>query len=201
MNPTAAIAVELRSALAGRPNVGDWDVMFPWLTIDDTGFPHGCLLSRAELDADRDRVHAVLASPATISNLRRHPQATLVGIDKHAATYAKLTVARTLTTGPGPLAARVPLVDRLPDQSSGGLRPQAVIIGEVARSSFPARTLARCSSISPTVAMPPPTSRSRICSKVARSSSLPALPVMGKYASAVTSTSPSARKCRGSVRP
>ena len=38
-NPTAAIPVELRSALAGRPTVGDWDVMFPWLTIDDAGFP------------------------------------------------------------------------------------------------------------------------------------------------------------------
>ncbi|MDT7630568.1 MAG: hypothetical protein QOI50_2498, partial [Pseudonocardiales bacterium] len=46
-NPTAAIPVELRSALAGRPTVGDWDVMFPWLTIDDAGFPHVCLLSRA----------------------------------------------------------------------------------------------------------------------------------------------------------
>ncbi|MDT7693735.1 MAG: hypothetical protein QOI75_3102 [Pseudonocardiales bacterium] len=98
-NPTAAIPVELRSALAGRPTVGDWDVMFPWLTIDDAGFPHVCLLSRAELDADRDRVHAVLASPTTISNLRRHPQATLVAIDEHAATYAKLTVARGITDG------------------------------------------------------------------------------------------------------
>jgi hypothetical protein len=99
MNPTAAIPIELRTALAGRPTVGEWDVMFGWLTIDDAGFPHVCLLSRAELDADRDRVHAVLASPTTISNLRRRPQATLVAVDEHAATYAKLTVDRILTDG------------------------------------------------------------------------------------------------------
>lgn len=97
MNPASAIPVRLRSALAGRPTAGEWDVMFPWLTVDDAGFPHVCLLSRAELDAGQNLVHAILASPTSIANLRRSGQATLVAIDEHAATYAKLAVARTLT--------------------------------------------------------------------------------------------------------
>ena len=82
-----------------------------------------------------------------------------------------------------------------------GLRPHAVIIGEVATSSTFAARLARCRSISSAVASPASSSRPRICSTVARSRSAQAGPVIGKYASAETSTRPGARSRRGWLRP
>ncbi len=66
--------------------------------------------------------------------------------------------------GPTGRAGRVRGVSR-----SAGWRPHAEIIGEVAKSSPPASTAARCRSISSSVASPSATSRSRICSTVARS--------------------------------
>lgn len=81
---------EVRAAIDGRPTIGEWDVMLPLLTVDDSGFPHVCLLSRAELDADAEQVYAVLASPTTIGNVRRDGMATLVVVDKDAAVYCKL---------------------------------------------------------------------------------------------------------------
>jgi len=82
-----------------------------------------------------------------------------------------------------------------------GLRPHAVIIGEVATSNAPAARSARCRSISSAVASPASSSRPRICSTVARSRSAHAGPVIGKYASAETPTRPAARSRRGRVRP
>ena len=62
-----------------------------------------------------------------------------------------------------------------------GLRPQAEIMGEVARSgTWPVAMLSRCWSISAAVAIPAPMSRSRICSTVARSSVVHAGAVIGK---------------------
>jgi Cupin domain len=62
-----------------------------------------------------------------------------------------------------------------------GVRPRAEIRGAVARSGTrPAAMLARCSSISVSVASPAPTSRSRICSTVVRSSTAQAGEVIGK---------------------
>lgn len=87
------VPVEVLEALAGRPMVGEWDVMLPLLTVDDGGFPHVCLLSRAELDADDQHVYAVLASPTTIANVRRDGRATLVVVGEDAAVYCKLRAA------------------------------------------------------------------------------------------------------------
>lgn len=47
------IPPEVVTALAGQPVVGSWKSMFPLLTVDGSGFPHVCLLSRAELRADQ----------------------------------------------------------------------------------------------------------------------------------------------------
>ncbi|WP_051178468.1 hypothetical protein [Nocardia concava] len=91
------VPAEVRTALAGRPEVGAWDPMFPLLTVDTTGFPHVCLLGRAELSTDADHVYAVLASPTTVGNLKRTGLATLIVIGATAAAYCKLTA------GPGQL--------------------------------------------------------------------------------------------------
>jgi hypothetical protein len=86
---------EIVPALAGSPEVGSWEPMFPLLTVDEPGFPHVCLLSRAELDSDATSVYAALASPTTVKNLTRRPTATLMVIVDDSAYYLKLRVVRT----------------------------------------------------------------------------------------------------------
>jgi hypothetical protein len=85
--------------LAGRPVAGTWEPMFPLLTVDDSGFPHVCLLSRAELAADNRRVYAVLTSRNTIANLNRDGQATLFAVGADTAVYVKLIVRESLSDG------------------------------------------------------------------------------------------------------
>ena len=87
---------EMVAMLAGRPTAGTWEPMFPLLTVDDSGFPHVCLLSRAELAADNRRVYAVLASRNTIANLSRDGRATLVAVGADTAVYVKLTVSESI---------------------------------------------------------------------------------------------------------
>jgi hypothetical protein len=91
----STVPPEVMAALAGSPEVGTWEPMFPLLTIDEAGFPHVCLLSRAELHADASHVYAALASPTTVSNLSRRPAATLVVIVDDSANYLKLRVVHT----------------------------------------------------------------------------------------------------------
>jgi hypothetical protein len=83
---------EIVAALAGSPEVGAWEPLFPLLTVDEPGFPHVCLLSRAELDSDASHVYAALASPTTVNNLTHRPTATLVVIADDSAYYLKLRV-------------------------------------------------------------------------------------------------------------
>lgn len=87
---------EVRAAVAGSPWPSSWEDMLPLLTVDEHGYPHVCLLSRAELDADGEYVYAVVAGPGTCANLLRTGQATLVVIDEGHAVYVKLDVADVL---------------------------------------------------------------------------------------------------------
>ncbi len=87
---------EVVAMLAGSPAPGAWEPMFPLLTVDDAGFPHMCLLSRAELDADGRRVYAVLASRNTIANVRRDGKAAVVAVGADTAVYIKLSVTESI---------------------------------------------------------------------------------------------------------
>jgi hypothetical protein len=87
---TMTVPAEIVAALAGSPEVGSWEPMFPLLTVDESSFPHVCLLSRAELHADARHVYAVLASPTTLGNLNRRPAATLIVIGEDSAHYLKV---------------------------------------------------------------------------------------------------------------
>lgn len=87
------VPAEVRWALNGTPRVGAWNDMIPFLTVDEHGYPHVCLLSRAELSTDEDHVYAVVASPTSIANLTRSGQSTLVVITDAAALYVKLDAA------------------------------------------------------------------------------------------------------------
>lgn len=87
---TEAVPVAVVDALSGYPEVGVAEVMMPLLTVDSDGYPHVCLLSRAELDADVARVFAVVTSPTTRANILRDRRATLVVFTESAAYYCKL---------------------------------------------------------------------------------------------------------------
>jgi hypothetical protein len=87
------IPTSIVDALIGYPEVGVSDVMIPLLTVDETGYPHVCLLSRAELDADTNHIYAVVASPVSKSNILRDRRATLIVFTVRAAYYSKLDAA------------------------------------------------------------------------------------------------------------
>lgn len=98
---------EIVAALTGRPEIGSWEPMFPLLTIDDAGFPHVCMLSRAELEADENYIYAALASQTTVSNVSRRPAATLVVIGDDSAYYAKLAAVHASASVPAAVAFEV----------------------------------------------------------------------------------------------
>lgn len=91
---------ELASLLAGRPDTGAAEQAFPFLTVDEAGFPHVALLSRAELDVtpDGSDVLAVIASSRTRANLTRYGHAGLIAIAGTTAHYVKLRVLHAIDT-------------------------------------------------------------------------------------------------------
>lgn len=94
------VPAELAVLLAGRPQAGESEQAFPFLTVDEAGFPHVALLSRAEVDVmpDGSCVLAVLASRRTRANLTRSGRAGLIAISGTTAHYAKLRVLSVIET-------------------------------------------------------------------------------------------------------
>jgi hypothetical protein len=117
---------EVVAALAGWPEVGSWEPMFPLLTVDDSGFPHVCLLSRAELQADAHYVYAVLASPTTVRNLSRRPAATLVVLVADSAHYLKATAVHVGQSAPAGVVLQVITPAR--DSLAIPLRPPGYLV-------------------------------------------------------------------------
>jgi hypothetical protein len=73
---------ELAAAVRGAPQAGGWDQIFTVAVVDDDGFPHTCLLSRASLGVDGTTLRMVLASASrTLAYLRRRPRATVAFIE------------------------------------------------------------------------------------------------------------------------
>jgi hypothetical protein len=92
--PEAALAI-LRTR--PRPDAA-FDQAVPLLTVDEAGFPHVALLSRAQLRAGRDPAELLAAvwGPGTRANLLARGRATVVLVSGQAAFYLKLTVVRTV---------------------------------------------------------------------------------------------------------
>ncbi len=92
----------LTRLLTGHPVPGNREQAFSFLTVDEAGFPHVALLSRAEVDVSMDgaEVLAVVASPGTRANLERDGKAGLIAVDGTTAHYAKLRVTRAIDAGP-----------------------------------------------------------------------------------------------------
>lgn len=96
-----SIPAELVGLLSGRPDVGRREQAFPFLTVDENGFPHVALLSRAEIEVSTDtaEILAVVTSVRTRANLRQDGRAGLIAVNGTVASYAKLRVARMLDAG------------------------------------------------------------------------------------------------------
>ena len=89
---------QLAELLAGSPGVGQHEQAFPFLTVDEHGFPHVALLSRSELDVSPDagEVLAAIYSTHTRANLGRDGRAGLIAVGADTAYYAKLRLTRTM---------------------------------------------------------------------------------------------------------
>lgn len=94
------LPTEVCDELRGLPQVGAADEpAYLFLTTDDDGSPHVCLLSRAQLAADADTVRAVIYSAGTKANLDRTGLACLVLVVGGVAHYCTLAVGRRVVAG------------------------------------------------------------------------------------------------------
>jgi hypothetical protein len=92
--PEAALAV----LAPGPDRHGSFDQAIPLLTVDNDGFPHVALLSRAQLrDGGTARdLHAVVWAGTTSANLAATRRATVILVGGQVAWYLKLTVVRAV---------------------------------------------------------------------------------------------------------
>lgn len=90
---------DLGRLLRGFPGTDADEQAFPFLTVDENGFPHPALLSRAELEPGADGLLAVIGSPNTRANLERDGRATLIAVHGTVAHYAKLLMVRSVAAG------------------------------------------------------------------------------------------------------
>lgn len=101
------LSPEVLDFFRDRPIVGSREQVVPLLTVDGDGLPHACLLSRAQLRAAGDEIHAVVASPQTKENLRRDGAAAVLVTLGDTVHHCKLRVRRVAD---GPLAPGKPPV-------------------------------------------------------------------------------------------
>lgn len=92
-----SVPAELALLLATWPRPDQDEQAFPFVTVDEDGFPHVMLLCTAELLATNDRsaLLVAVASANGRANLARNGVATLIAADGAAAHYAKLRVRET----------------------------------------------------------------------------------------------------------
>jgi hypothetical protein len=89
-----SVPMELALLLEPWPRPDHDEQAFPFVTVDEDGFPHVMLLCTAELLAtdDRGALLVAIASGNGRANLARNGVATLIAADGAAAHYAKLRV-------------------------------------------------------------------------------------------------------------
>lgn len=108
------------SLLTGWPQVGRPEQAFPFLTVDESGFPHVCLLSRAQLEPVPAGLLALVSSRRTRAHLLRPGSpaavATLIAVTPAAAHYCKLRMTRSIDE-PAALASAFDLVEHKADES------------------------------------------------------------------------------------
>lgn len=122
--------------LSGLPEIGAWGQAFPFVTVDDEGFPHAALLSRAELDVGPGRadVRAAVRSRRTRVHLEARGRATLVAVEGDTAHYLKLRLRRSVVAG-DLLACVLEVVEHKPDSLGVALAPiRYAVTAEIARA-------------------------------------------------------------------
>lgn len=92
-----SVPAELALLVETWPSPDQDEQAFPFVTVDEDGFPHVMLLCTAELLAtpDRGALLVAIASATGRANLARDGVATLIAADGAAAHYAKLRVLDT----------------------------------------------------------------------------------------------------------
>jgi hypothetical protein len=111
------LPVEVVAILKGEPEVGHSEQALPFLTMDDAGFPHVCLLCRAQLEVVDDRLYAVVTSRRTRQFLLARGRATLLLVSSGAAYYCKVSVMHSFDDG-WALTVGCELEDCIVDRSS-----------------------------------------------------------------------------------
>jgi hypothetical protein len=91
------IPEQVSGLLLGWPAAGSDEQAFPLITVDDGGYPHVALLSRAEMDVAPTgaALLAVIASTRTRANLGRDGKAALIAVGSTSAFYLKLQLSRS----------------------------------------------------------------------------------------------------------
>lgn len=103
---------------------GAWEQAFPFLTVSETGHPHVCLLSRAQLAASADgrSLFVSLHSSGAVSNLHRHQGATLVAVAGQAAYSIRVRPVRALVLA-GRAGFELEVLGCRPDSTGVSLSP------------------------------------------------------------------------------
>lgn len=113
------------AAALDRPVVvGSEAQAFPFLTVDDDGAPHCCLLSTTEIEVapGAEGLHAVIAGRRTRAHLAARPRATLLVAEGTTLHSCTLTVEAAVEHG-GVLAVRLALAGHDADSLGIPLRP------------------------------------------------------------------------------
>lgn len=120
---------EVLALLGGRPAAGEWDPVIPLLTTDVDGVPRVCLLSRAELEADRGAVRCAVRSQRTSANLRRGSPAVLLVVGETTSFSVRARVGRTVHDDGG-LAAELVVTEVESDSFGIPLRSMSFEVDE-----------------------------------------------------------------------
>lgn len=91
---TIDVPKEISSYLSGKPEMGSPEQVIPLLTVDSNGFPHACLLSRAQLDATGSEIRAAITSWGTRANLRNNGVALILVTLGETVHHLKMGVLR-----------------------------------------------------------------------------------------------------------
>lgn len=130
------VPAPVAALLRGAAQVGTEDQAFPFVTVDDGGFPHAALLSRTELDlgpGDAD-LRAAVRSRRTRANLEARGRAVLIAVEGDTAHYVKLRVVRSVVAG-DLLACVLVVAEHKADSLGVALTPiRYAVTAEIARA-------------------------------------------------------------------
>jgi hypothetical protein len=117
------LPADVLQVLAGTPEPGAWEPVFPLITADPDGAPRICLLSRAELDAGPGVVRCAIRSRRTTANLRRTGTGVLQVVEGTTSWSLRTRVGRTAEDAHGGFAAELVVTAVERDSLGIALRP------------------------------------------------------------------------------